>query len=263
MPVEGLPSSLEAMLNALLAENPVSSFKVEAGASRTVLVLRFSSTTGQHGGNTTLPSSASYKKKNPAQIARDQRRTEAFQEQQRQQLQHTQLLQQQQEQQQQEQQQQEQQQQEQQHQASEVDLEDRARPSLFTSRDFPLCLSTNDVNTPCQRPVTARAASERPSHPEQPPIHTTCKEKRVAETTQHERRPRQPQHSAASNSCSDGGDNNGTLGGILDSVAEQCSFLSQQQQQIEQQQQRHQQELATMFQTDRPPPFYQLRTRRK
>jgi len=253
MPVEGLPSSLEAMLNALLAENPVTSFKVEAGASRTVLVLRFSSTTGQHGGNTTLPSSASYKKKNPAQIARDKKRTETFQEQQRQQLQQTQILQQQQEQ-----QHQEQQQQEQQHQASEVDLDDRARPSLFTSRDFPLCLSTNDVNTPCQRPVTARATSERPIHPEQPPIHTS-KEKCVAETTQHKRRPRQPQHSAASNSCSDGGDN-GTLGGILDSVAEQCSFLSQQQQQIEQQQQRHQQELASMC---RPPPFYQLRTRRK
>ena len=38
MPVQGLPSSLEAMLNAMLQGNSVTSFKVEAGASRTILI---------------------------------------------------------------------------------------------------------------------------------------------------------------------------------------------------------------------------------
>jgi len=253
MPVQGLPSSLEAMLNAMLQENSVTSFKVEAGASRTVLVLRFSSTTGQHGDDTTQ--SASFRKKNPAQITRDRRRVEAFQQQQQQQR-HT------------------LQQQKEQHQASAVDIQEETLPkSLFTSQDIPVGLSISDVNTPCRRPTTAREVSdrERPIHTQQPPLHTASKQAHV-QSEQQRRPPHSQQCVVVPNSCGDGGDGNAAskddiniVGGLLQSVAEQCDFLSQQQRQIDQQQQRHQQELANMFKTDRPPPppSYQLRPRHK
>jgi len=254
MPVQGLPSSLEAMLNAMLQENSVTSFKVEAGASRTVLVLRFSSTTGQHGDDTTQ--SASFKKKNPAQITRDRRRVEAFQQQQQQQR-HT------------------LQQQKEQHQASAVDIQEEITlpKSLFTTQDIPVGLSISDVNTPCRRPTTAREVSdrERPIHTQQPPLHTASKQAHV-QSEQQRRPPHSQQCVVVPNSCGDGGDGNAAskddiniVGGLLQSVAEQCDLLSQQQRQIDQQQQRYQQELANMFKTDRPPPppSYQLRPRHK
>jgi len=253
MPVQGLPSSLEAMLNAMLQENSVTSFKVEASASRTVLVLRFSSTTGQHGDDTTQ--SVSFRKKNPAQITRDRRRVEAFQQQQQQQK-HT------------------LQQQKEQHQASAVEIqEETLSKSLFTSQDIPVGLSISDVNTPCRRPTTSREVSdrERPIHTQQSPLHTASKQAHVQREQQ-----RRPTHSqqrvVVPNSCGDGGDGSAAgkddiniVGGLLQSVAEQCDFLSQQQRQIDQQHQRHQQELANMFKTDRPPPppSYQLRPRHK
>jgi len=123
-----------------------------------ILVLRFSSTTGQHGNTT---QSASFRKKNPAQITRDWRRVEAFQQQQQQQR-HT----------------------LQQHQASAVDIQDETAEIFVYIPD----LSISDVNTSCRRPATSREVSERPS--QQPPIHTASKQAHVQREQQ-----RRPTHS--------------------------------------------------------------------
>lgn len=48
MPVEGLPSSSENMVNTLLKEKSLSSFRTEGRSSNTVMVLRLSARTAQH-----------------------------------------------------------------------------------------------------------------------------------------------------------------------------------------------------------------------
>ena len=45
MPVEGLPSTLEGVLSALIKEKPLTSFKIDGRGDNIVVVLRFS--TGQ------------------------------------------------------------------------------------------------------------------------------------------------------------------------------------------------------------------------
>ena len=76
MPLQGLPSTLETILHSLLQENSLTSYKIEAGGTRTVVVLRLS--TNQHGESTGQTSSTTFRKKCPSQIARDKKRAEAY-----------------------------------------------------------------------------------------------------------------------------------------------------------------------------------------
>ena len=78
MPVHGLPSTLERMLNAALSEMTLSSFKIDGRGENTVVVLRLTatSTTGVHS-MAQGDQCAVYRKKGPAQVNRDKRRAEA------------------------------------------------------------------------------------------------------------------------------------------------------------------------------------------
>ena len=68
MPVEGLPSTLEAFLNSMLHVNTLSSFKIDSRGDNTAIVLRF---TGQP-----CQSANTYRKKPPSQIQRDRNRAQ-------------------------------------------------------------------------------------------------------------------------------------------------------------------------------------------
>ena len=70
MPVEGLPSTLEGALSALIKENPLTSFKIDGRGDNIVVVLRFS--TGQPNDTATRR----YRLKPPSQLARDERRAD-------------------------------------------------------------------------------------------------------------------------------------------------------------------------------------------
>ena len=75
MPVEGLPFTLECMLNAALRDNKLSSFKIDGRGNQTVVVLRLT------GNISTQPpvtedSSVAYRRKCPSQVNRDRRRAE-------------------------------------------------------------------------------------------------------------------------------------------------------------------------------------------
>ena len=263
MPLEGLPSTLEVMLTTLLQENAVTSFKVESNTSRTVVVLRFTSGTGQqHGGATTThQSSASFKKKTASQIARDRERAEAFQLQNQQQRH-----------------QQQPQQQPSKRQASptEIPQQSLSASCLFSPKDTPVGLRNSDVvNTPLRSPSVARANRELPRDSQlKPPaiaIHEeTHVAQRVATNTQQES---VSTHRVVSGACGGGGDDNSddldideqaaaSLKNAMSQLLEECSRLSQQHQQMNQQQQRQHQEIVNMQATGRPPPpsRYHLRS---
>lgn len=76
MPVEGLPSTLEGMLNVVLQDNTVSSFKVDCRGDQTVVVVRLTANTSIHPP-VTENGSVAYRRKCPSQVNRDRRRAEA------------------------------------------------------------------------------------------------------------------------------------------------------------------------------------------
>jgi len=259
MPLEGLPLTLEAMLSTLLLESPLSSFKVDANTNRTVVILRFVSTTGDQHGGPTSQSSATFKRKSASQIERDRKRTVSFQQQQ---------------------QQQQQQQIQQQHfQASDNELQEISLPAStsFSSQPTPLGLSSIEiVNTPLRSPTESRASRGVRSNTHQTAQNTdeaTRMAHRVSSNTQHECTVSKQQ--TVQISCGGGGesgaDNTAEQGDVISQATSLESSLSQllehvtvQHRQIQQQQQRQQQELASRHGTGRPPPSrYPLRSLRK
>ena len=70
MPVEGLQSTVEGALSALIKENPLTSFKIDGRGDNIVVVLRF--LTGQPNDTATRR----YRLKPPSQLARDERRAD-------------------------------------------------------------------------------------------------------------------------------------------------------------------------------------------
>lgn len=74
MPVEGLPSTLESMMNAVLNEMSVSSFKIESRGAQAVVVIRL--TPSSLPPHATQNSSGAYRRKCPSQVNRDKRRAE-------------------------------------------------------------------------------------------------------------------------------------------------------------------------------------------
>ena len=264
MPVEGLPSSLEAMLSMLLTENSVTSFKVEANANKTVVVLRFASTTGGQDGAATTQSSAAFKRKSASQIERDRRRAETFQQQ--------------------HQQQQEQQQPQpprQLQQASQTEIQELSLPTstVFTSAIPSLGLpSSAVVNTPRRRPISSRANHVMHGNTQQQPAHSTDGLTHVRASTNSTPQECASKQRTVSSDCGGGGggggDNKTDEGDVTPSQAavlrtsitqllEQCTHVSSQHRQMLQLQQQQQQELASMCGTDRPPPSrYQLRSHR-
>jgi len=256
MPLEGLPSTLEAMLTALLQENAVQSFKIDYNNSKTVVVLRFTPETGQQHGATTTQSSVSFKKKNPSQIARDRERAEAFQQQQRHQ--------------------QQQQQHQSVHQASELEIQEHSLSTtcLLTSDGIPLGLRNSEVvNKPRHSPTASRGNREVHRAPQQAfarveDTHVQCATTNTQQSCESKQRAR-----VVSDSCSGGGDGNNddrdideqaaaSLKDSMSQLLEECSRLSQQHQQMNQQQRRQHQEIISMQATGRPPPpsRYHLRS---
>jgi len=77
MPVEGFPTTLECLLNAVLRDNTVSSFKIDGRGSQTTVVLRLTTNTSFHHPET-ADSSVTYRRKCPSQVSRDRRRAEAY-----------------------------------------------------------------------------------------------------------------------------------------------------------------------------------------
>ncbi|KAK7445359.1 hypothetical protein BaRGS_00040347, partial [Batillaria attramentaria] len=69
MPVEGLPPTVEAMLNALLTKNSLSPYKIEGRGDSAVVILRL---TGGQPPNM----ARTYRKKPPSQVRRDKKRAE-------------------------------------------------------------------------------------------------------------------------------------------------------------------------------------------
>jgi hypothetical protein len=90
MPVTGLPASLETILDTLLQDNNLTSYKIESQGSKTFVVLRLVSTADGHNypnmaeNNNTTHTVAAYKRKGPSQLARDRKRAEAHRERQQQ-----------------------------------------------------------------------------------------------------------------------------------------------------------------------------------
>ena len=75
MPVEGMQYPLENMLKTLLQEKSLSSFKIEGWVSKTVLILRILTSTGQ---SSAMPAhTATFRHNRPSQVNRDRERTEA------------------------------------------------------------------------------------------------------------------------------------------------------------------------------------------
>ena len=266
MPLEGLPSSLEAMLTTLLMENVVNSFKIDVNDNRTVVILRLSSTTGDQHGGATSTSSATFKRKTASQIERDRQRAQQFQQQQlQQQNQHR------------------QQPLQHQHQASDVvQIDEHSLPtSLFTSQDAPLGLpttTTHVVNPPRRRPVSSRANREKDdTHQIQQPTRHGPTEEEAHEViinsnfTQQECVPKQhttPQHAVSKpRDGEDGGEvDSSTMASIKDSVSHLLEQLNHQQQQTQQLQQQHHRELTSRYWPDSdrpPPPRYHLRSYRE
>jgi len=258
MPLEGLPSTLEAMLAALLQENAVQSFKIDYNSSKTVVVLRFTPETGQQHGATSTQSSVSFKKKSASQIVRDKERAEAFQQQQRhqQQQQQHQLV----------------------HQASELEVQEHSlsTPCLFTSDAIPAGLRNSDViNKPRHSPTASRANREvhrapqlQPAFDREEDTHVQCATINTQQSCASKQRAR-----VVADSCSGGGDGNNddrdideqaaaSLKDSMSHLLEECSRLSQQHQQMNQQQRRQHQEIVNMQATGRPPPpsRYHLRS---
>jgi hypothetical protein len=76
MPLNGLPLTLERLLDALLQENAVSSFRVDCNSNdKTTVILRLSPTGDDAMAADTL-STATYRRKSQAQINRDRKRAE-------------------------------------------------------------------------------------------------------------------------------------------------------------------------------------------
>ena len=81
MPVVGLPTAVEATLQALLSENQLSSWKIASQGTATTVVFRLTSTTSNNNtdaiaqGNDTQKTTV-FRKKPPSQQRRDQQRYE-------------------------------------------------------------------------------------------------------------------------------------------------------------------------------------------
>lgn len=81
MPVEGLPITLETMLNGLLQEMALSSFKIEGRGKQTVVVLRLTESVTKITDQPPLAvdhSVAAYRRKSLSQANRDRRRADAY-----------------------------------------------------------------------------------------------------------------------------------------------------------------------------------------
>ena len=80
MPLVGLPSTLECMLNALLCDNTLSSFKIDGRGEQTVVVLRLHSLATKTSTHSPVAedSSVVYRRKCPSQVSRDKMRAEAY-----------------------------------------------------------------------------------------------------------------------------------------------------------------------------------------
>lgn len=76
MPVEGLPSTLESLLNAVRRENTISSFKIDGKGIQTTVALRLTAKSSIQPP-VTEDSSVVYRRKCPSQVSRDRRRAEA------------------------------------------------------------------------------------------------------------------------------------------------------------------------------------------
>jgi hypothetical protein len=77
MPSSGLPASLESLLRSLFEANTLSSFKIESKEEKTFVVLRLTSVSGeQHGAKSDSHTVTAFRRKSPAQVARDKRRAE-------------------------------------------------------------------------------------------------------------------------------------------------------------------------------------------
>lgn len=77
MPVVGLPSTLESMLNAALEDMCLSSFKIEGRGRQTVITLRLADKISSQPPPVG-DSSTSYRRKGPSQLKRDRRRAEEY-----------------------------------------------------------------------------------------------------------------------------------------------------------------------------------------
>jgi hypothetical protein len=76
MPLNGLPSTLEKLLQPLFEENSLSSFKIECHEKKTVVVLRLTSLSeSKHGASC---EKTTFHRKRPAQVARDKKRAEMY-----------------------------------------------------------------------------------------------------------------------------------------------------------------------------------------
>lgn len=79
MPVEGLPVTLESMLNAAMQEMALSSFKVEGRGKQTVVVIRFTQDNRHcHVAPVQDRETAAYRRKSPSTQVRDKNRAEAY-----------------------------------------------------------------------------------------------------------------------------------------------------------------------------------------
>ncbi len=80
MPVDGLPRTLETILNTLLQDNTLSSFKIQGKGKQTCVVLRLSPPAhpkdAEQGQSSSHSDTAVYRRKCPSQVARDRRRAE-------------------------------------------------------------------------------------------------------------------------------------------------------------------------------------------
>jgi len=77
MPLTGLPRILEQLLNNLLQENIVSSFKVDSNTQKTTVILRLSSLhEDAMAADTASTTHSTYRRKSQAQMNRDRRRAE-------------------------------------------------------------------------------------------------------------------------------------------------------------------------------------------
>ena len=80
MPVDGLPITLECLLNAAVTEMSLTSFKVEGRGKQTVVILRFTEdNVNRHfQAKPVQEYSTAYRRKSPSTRLRDQNRAEAY-----------------------------------------------------------------------------------------------------------------------------------------------------------------------------------------
>ena len=80
MPVSGLPTMLECIINNILEESQLASYKIAGNGQRTTLVLRFDAMidTGVLNFHQSTPANNNCHRKSPSKIQRDNRRLQQF-----------------------------------------------------------------------------------------------------------------------------------------------------------------------------------------